>query len=1047
MNSRLVTRSCLLTLWLCLYGLLSMRTQAVPLVGDTWTAPVAPLTSRTLLGVTVKGTEYWACGLEGIFKSTNLTTWSKVTTSGLKDYLTDIRWTGTQFIGSGYGLWTSPDGSTWTLRFSAFPEVVTKLAFRGSIIVGVSNSGGIYRSSDSGANWTRITTPFSAEFASITANSTTFVAVGEGGAILTSPDGVEWTSRNSMTSEYLIDVAVIGTKIIAVGTNATLTKSLDNGLTWSSYAISGGQGFTLNGISGDTTNAVICGPSGTMVFTTDPANLATFNIIQTPQCQAVTNRVIKGGSGWAVVGQAGTIMTSPNGTSWTLRSPNFSYNYITSVKSSSHFLAAGFPGDKIGRSTDGAAWTFTAITQPANDVQAVTAMAWSTSPPKLVVGMSGGKIMSNTAADGSGLVARSSGINQRFYSGCHTGSQFIMVGQSGKLLTSTNGDTWVSRNSGVTGPIFGVASRGTLHIACGSVSNQASTGGFIITSSDGVGWSAPFNTPTPLFSVAWNGTLWVAAGLAGRIYTSPDGAAWTERFIDSGTDFWEGDITCMTWAGGNWLGATLTGDIVLSADGLSWKVRRVSGSGSINSIAYGAGKAVAVGESGILLNSISTAAVIPRIDVVPMAKTFDLSEISGIGTVADGTPVLSYQWRKGGVNLPGKDKAVCLFESPSALDSGSYDIVISNEAGSITSVPVNIRIRAIPQIIEGDGGNLIATVGGGATFITTAGGAGPITYQWFKSGSGALAGKTASTLMFTNLTAAAGGNYYLEATNEYGTVSTGIWSLTVAPPLATSLDLAPAINVTTAGTLNGWLGTNGFSHDGIDSGTSGTTPDGGNSWIEVTVADVSSVSFWWNVSSEANFDYLRFSVNGVPQDSISGAGTWTKRTFLLNPSSPHTLRWSYDKDSFAAVGQDRAWLDEVSFTPSPLVDLQLWAAEINLPPSRRGLRDTNGPLALENSLAYALGINPLTATPALLPALTRSNNSLLYKYTRSLRVPGITYQVQWSNTLSESSWSSVGVSDLPTFPEISEAARTATLPQLVNTPSMFARLRVSLPGP
>jgi len=503
----------------------------------------------------------------------------------------------------------------------------------------------------------------------------------------------------------------------------------------------------------------------------------------------------------------------------------------------------------------------------------------------------------------------------------------------------------------------------------------------------------------------------------------------------------------MTWAGGNWLGATLTGDIVLSADGLSWKVRRVSGSGSINSIAYGAGKAVAVGESGILLNSVSTAAVSPRIDVVPMAKTFDLSVFSGIGTVADGTPVLSYQWRKGGVNLPGKDKAVCLFDSPSALNSGSYDVVISNEAGSITSVPVNIRIRAIPQIIEGDGGNFIATEGGGATLITTAGGAGPITYQWFKSGSGALVGKTTSTLTFTNLTAAASGNYYLEATNEYGTVSTGIWSLTVAPPLTASLDLAPAINVTTAGTLSGWLGTNGFSHDGIDSGASGTTPDGGSSWLEVTVADVSSVSFWWNISSEGNFDYLRFSVNGVPQDSISGFGTWTKRTFLLNPSSPNTLRWSYDKDSSAAVGQDRAWLDEVSFTPSPVVDLQLWAAEINLPMGRRGFRDTNGPLALENSLAYALGINPLTATPALLPALTGSSNALLYKYTRSLRVPGITYQVQWSHTLSESSWSGAGVSDVPTFPEISEAARTATLPQAVNAPGMFTRLRVSLSGP
>jgi hypothetical protein len=375
-------------------------------------------------------------------------------------------------------------------------------------------------------------------------------------------------------------------------------------------------------------------------------------------------------------------------------------------------------------------------------------------------------------------------------------------------------------------------------------------------------------------------------------------------------------------------------------------------------------------------------------------------------------------------------------------------VVITNDAGSVTSTPVEIRVKAHPEIVEGNGGTVSAVPGSTASMVARAAGAGPITYQWFKSGTGALTGKTAATLTLTNIAAGDAGSYYLEATNEYGAVSSGIWLLAVTPPLAEVLDLPAATAITAGGTAGGlaWNGNLIVHHDGTDAAASGTTPDLGTSWMEFTVTDVSSVSFWWNVSSEAGFDHLSFYVDGVVHDSISGAAAWAPKTFPLSPSGPHVLRWSYEKDGGSKAGDDKAWVDQVTFTPSPAADFPLWAGAVNLPAARRGAHDTNGPLLVDNTLAYALGIDPLTATAAALPVLTVNGNTLTYRYTRTLRVPGISYRVEWTTSSTAPVWNTAGVDDVLTDTTATQEIRTATLTLPANTPRAFVRLRVSLSG-
>ena len=72
-----------------------------------------------------------------------------------------------------------------------------------------------------------------------------------------------------------------------------------------------------------------------------------------------------------------------------------------------------------------------------------------------------------------------------------------------------------------------------------------------------------------------------------------------------------------------------------------------------------------------------------------------------------------------------------------------------------------------------------------------------------------------------------------------------------------------------------------------------------------------SVRFDRKVSSETNYDFFQFYIDGVVQAEWSGELDWQTAVFPLS-AGQHTLRWTYAKDSIVSVGQDTAWIDNVS---------------------------------------------------------------------------------------------------------------------------------------
>ena len=98
---------------------------------------------------------------------------------------------------------------------------------------------------------------------------------------------------------------------------------------------------------------------------------------------------------------------------------------------------------------------------------------------------------------------------------------------------------------------------------------------------------------------------------------------------------------------------------------------------------------------------------------------------------------------------------------------------------------------------------------------------------------------------------------------------------------------------------------------GAYSARSGDISDSEVSTMEFTGAmSNGTVAFSYNVSSEANYDFLIFSIDGVQLAQWSG----TQSGNFSTPVSlgQHTLTWSYVKDGSVSTGSDAAWVDDVT---------------------------------------------------------------------------------------------------------------------------------------
>ena len=84
------------------------------------------------------------------------------------------------------------------------------------------------------------------------------------------------------------------------------------------------------------------------------------------------------------------------------------------------------------------------------------------------------------------------------------------------------------------------------------------------------------------------------------------------------------------------------------------------------------------------------------------------------------------------------------------------------------------------------------------------------------------------------------------------------------------------------------------------------------SWMYVYVNMPKSgyIRFWWKVSSERNYDWLRFYVDSSQKARISGYIDWQVKEFNI-PAGSHKIMFKYTKDGSITRGADKGWVDQV----------------------------------------------------------------------------------------------------------------------------------------
>jgi hypothetical protein len=203
-----------------------------------------------------------------------------------------------------------------------------------------------------------------------------------------------------------------------------------------------------------------------------------------------------------------------------------------------------------------------------------------------------------------------------------------------------------------------------------------------------------------------------------------------------------------------------------------------------------------------------TVLVPPRITTQPQSRTAAVGQSTSFSVVASGTAPLSYQWNFNGTAVSGTTNATLTLSNPQLTDAGSYTVVVTNGAGSVTSAVAALTVYVPPAITTHPQSQTV-TQGVNVAFSVVASGSTPLRYQWNLNGT-ALSGATSPALALTNVQTTDAGSYMVVVTNVAGSVTSAVAVLRVLVPpaiqtqptdLTVMQGLSAAISVGASGTV------------------------------------------------------------------------------------------------------------------------------------------------------------------------------------------------------------------------------------------------------
>jgi hypothetical protein len=182
----------------------------------------------------------------------------------------------------------------------------------------------------------------------------------------------------------------------------------------------------------------------------------------------------------------------------------------------------------------------------------------------------------------------------------------------------------------------------------------------------------------------------------------------------------------------------------------------------------------------------------PVISVQPSSIAVNPGTTNTLSIGAFGSN-LTYQWVRNGVflsnggDVSGATSSALQLGPTTTNDVGTYQVIVSGPGGlASVSAPASITLNVAPTL-SAQPQNVVAAVGGTASFGVGASGTAPLTYQWRLNGTN-LPGATGSAYVITNVQRFNAGGYAASVTNIAGGVFSSNATLTVTPVTPVHID-------------------------------------------------------------------------------------------------------------------------------------------------------------------------------------------------------------------------------------------------------------------
>ncbi len=723
----------------------------------------------------------------------------------------DVTWTGSQWVAVGDRIGTSADGITWSVPSQVGDVKLHSLVSGGGNTVAVGDYGAIViipEPAVAGEAATLVT--MNQSMKDIIWAGTQYIAVGSGGTLLTSPDGLAWTVRDSGTRETLHAVAcgevllgrppvepefdsfgnpvmhpwdtVVVRTLVAIGSSGRIIISQDNGNSWAPVihrSTAELRGITWTGRDHNEGQFVAVGADRTILTSPDGLTWTTRSLPALP---------LTTGTRLAMTGASALLMSfSPI---WYYPQPidlgdTTAANMLEDVTwSGTQFVAVGSQ-DSVFTSPDGVAWTQRSVSHAprwsldgyyysgwdANPVSDLKRVAW-TGNQWIAIGTHGSVI---TSADGVAWVDQDSGLYRNYYRGWPYALNYASRTRQNNLAASSS---------------LSASSLSSSSLSSSSLLLNSSFSSLSVATSALIYWPY-YQQAETLRGLAVAGDEIIAVGSFGRVLTSSDAQVWRMQGSPSGLN--------------------------------------------LNAVAMHGQQTIAVGDQGLVVsNSPSTA--LPTVSWAVAAQSVDEAE-----TTVTLTAQLSEALAEA-IDVPYNISGIAQADWP-APESYTYDYGLSNltntlhfEAGATTATlevqiheddvqegnetifitlanpgagvqvwshsTTSLVIRASdqrPRIIR-ESADAIILAGQSHTFsIEAAAPTTTLSYQWYVGPYDnllAIAGATSPSLTITDTQAIGARRYSVVTSNGNGTVSSNFQLITIAPGQGGTATVNEGSNIT-----------------------------------------------------------------------------------------------------------------------------------------------------------------------------------------------------------------------------------------------------------